>query len=455
MKRMGVRCAAAACVFSLAVSGCQTAFQDHEKKLVVAPELMNDFLADKPASTHRLYRNVLVHGERNLVLNHMRAGLAALEVGDLDVAEASFDVAVEKIDAIYADNKQANEARSKFTKENIKDFKGESYERAMAFYYRGLLYLMRGDYGNAQASFGSGLLQDVYAENQEYAQDFASLAFLRGWAYRCQGSESAAVQSFKEAFSLHNKQLEQEVRPVKVALSRLRAPPGNHNVLLVGEAGAAPRKMATGQFNERLVYRRGAPHSVARMEFLGADEHVAAYPFEDIFWQASTRGGRPVDYIMEGKAAFKEGAETVGKVALAAGAATGMYAMQTQDRNAAIASGVLLLGGLFAEVIANATRPDADLRQWDNLPENIYLGTAEIPPALKTLEVAHYDAMDKPASHASQTVNVTFTGQCGIAWTRTVSALAVPDEAPDSIAPEYVVKPDPASATSEAAESAE
>ena len=54
--------------------------------------------------------------------------------------------ALDRIEAVYADNAKAEAARSKFTKENAKDFKGEPYERAMAYYYRGLAYLAEGDY---------------------------------------------------------------------------------------------------------------------------------------------------------------------------------------------------------------------------------------------------------------------------------------------------------------------
>lgn len=429
-----------ACV--ILTGACQTAFQGHEKKIVIAPDVMQGFLNDKPEPTHRLYRNVLSHGERNSVLNHLRAGLAAMELRELDVAEESFNLAVTNIEKIYSDNEKAEKARSNFIKENIKDFKGEGYERAMAFYYRGLLHLMRGDYGNAQASFGSGLLQDTYAEDERYAQDFASLAFLRGWAYRCQGSEVASSASFSEAFQLHKQRLVQEERPTKLQLSDLKAPKLGHNVILVGESGSAPRKMATGEYKEKLTYRRGPAQNVDKIVFTGGEQSVVATPFEDIFWQASTRGGRAVDHIMEGKAQFKGTTDTVGNVMLSAGAATTMYGAYSQNNNAAIAGGIMMLGGLIAKGISAATRPDADLRQWDNLPEHIHLSTMNLPSTTETLDVSFLNALGKPSEvgdKGDKTVTVSWAGECGIAWVRSVSALDVPDEAPESAAPGYIV----------------
>lgn len=426
---------------TLAMAGCAT-FQDHEKKIAVKPEVMNSFLADKPEPTKRLYRNVLEQGERNLVLNHMRAGLAAMEVGDLPVAERSFDVVTGRIETIYANDPKADEARSNFIKENIKDFKGEAYERAMAFYYRGLLYLMKGDYGNAQAAFGDGILQDTYAESEKYAQDFATLAYLRGWAYRCQGSATGAEMSFREAARLHKQQFAQKHPPLGVADAALVAPTNGDNVLLVGETGAAPRKMAAGQYRERLTYLRGPWQPPARVVFHVDSANVVAPASEDVFWQAETRGGRPVDYIMDGKASFKGTTDTVGNAMLAAGVATATYAGYTNDRNAAIAGGILVLGGLIAKGISNATRPDADLRQWDNLPEHIHLTTVKLDPAADHLKVSFLDANGNPGGVPDQNAKVRFAGGCGIVWARSKSALDIPNDAPESGSPAYII-PEP------------
>ena len=171
--RLGSGCAAAA----LALSACGT--MDDTVKVPAAQ--MESWLADKPPGTHHLYAAVLTGGPRNRVLNQTRAGLAAFEAAADDVAAASFDDALNRIEAIYADNPSAEKARSTFVPERSKDFKGEAYERAMAFYYRGLIFLAQGDYGNARAVFQGGQLQDAFAEDQRYQSDFAVLDVLSGW----------------------------------------------------------------------------------------------------------------------------------------------------------------------------------------------------------------------------------------------------------------------------------
>ena len=79
--------------------------------------------------------NLFMQDKRNSVLNETRIGLLAFNNGDYDLAGWLFDRAILKIETVYANNKTAKKARSKFTKEEVKDFKGDSYERAMVYFY--------------------------------------------------------------------------------------------------------------------------------------------------------------------------------------------------------------------------------------------------------------------------------------------------------------------------------
>ena len=132
----------------LALGGCMETLIAPE----VDPKVTQAYLADKPAETRKFYSKVVTQGERNRVLNLLRAGLASMELGHNDLAARSFDEALVTIETIYAGDEKAEQARSTFTAEDRKIFRGEPYERAMAFYYRGILYLMEGDYENARAS---------------------------------------------------------------------------------------------------------------------------------------------------------------------------------------------------------------------------------------------------------------------------------------------------------------
>ncbi len=233
------------------------------------------YLADKPPALHPFFRSVMLEGERNRVLNLNRAGLAALQLGDDATAALAFDQALERIEAIYADNEKAKKARSLWVKESTKDFKGEPYERAMAFYYRGVVYLRQGDYENARASFQQGQLQDAFAEAETYKSDYASLEVLSGWASQCLGDQGRADEFYQRA---------REIRP------DIAIPKPEDRVLLLADVGVGPQKWADGQYMENLRFR-GVAYDEAGVTFLGSDaEHALlgrAQAAVDAFTQAT------------------------------------------------------------------------------------------------------------------------------------------------------------------------
>lgn len=406
-----------------ALGGCASV-QEHEREVEVPPAEMELYLSDKPAELHRLYAKVLTQGERNAVLNHMRAGLAAMQIGAWDVAERSFDEALLGIETVYADSEQAEQARSTWVKENYKAFKGEPYERMMAYYYRGLLYLREGDYENARASFKGGLLQDTLAREETYSQDAALLAYLSGWASHCSDDHGLAFQAFEEA------------QEYNAALD----PPGAEaNLLLVGETGLAPRKVAVGAYGEALAFERAngfrdraVVMRLATGEMGATGRSVALTEAEDVYFQASTRGGREIEQILEGQARFKGTSDAVGDAAIQGGAAAVTYGAAGRNDNAMAAGLAVMAVGLIAKGIAAATRPEADLRAWDNLPDRVHLATlaAEEMPGQVTARFADRAG----GTMARRTVPVTRAGPCAIAWARAHSATEIADAAPGSTA---------------------
>lgn len=403
---------------ALTLGGCATS--ERFREVDVKPEVMAGYLQGKPEPLRPHYTTLLRQGQRNAVLNHMRTGLAAFHLESAAVAAESFDQALSGIEAVYANTETAEKARSVWNAEAYKDFKGEPYERAMAYYYRGLLYMREGDYENARASFKGGLLQDAFAEEEQNRADFALLTFLEGWSSRCAGSEGLAVESFAET-----KRLKPE----------LAVPEPVHNVLLVAETGTAPVKFGDGPKRSLLRFRRGELFDETKVRFEVKDEAVPGFLLEDVYGQAATRGGRPVDHILAGKVRFKETAGTTGTVLKTVGVATLLAGARSRSTAAAIAGAGITIAGLFADGLAAAARPEADARYWDNLPDGVHVATLGLPPEpAPVVEVRFLDASDRVLEGLSKTVGVTFAGRCGLAWTRARSAVPAEAAAPGTTA---------------------
>ncbi len=384
-------------------------------------EQIQAYLADKPEAARPLFRHVMLDGERNKGLYLMRAGLASMDAGDFRSAAGAFDEALTRIEAIYANNPSAIKARSKYVKEAFKDFKGEGYERSMAYYYRGVLYLYEGDYDNARASFMSGQLQDQWAEDAEYASDFALMDVLSGWASQCAGDPGLARDFYEKA----------RQKSADIAI-----PAPGDRTLLLAEVGRSPQKWADGKYQENLRYRQGDMSGAASITFRLADAELSGRPGESLYRQAATRGGREVDTILAGKASFKS---TTASVASGTGQAA-MIAMQTSNSLAAqnyggansMAYAGLALGALslFSAAASAAAKPQADIRYWDNLPETLAFATS--PPIGTFGQIEFVSATGGQVSTTLLEPRPDPRGACSIAWSRESGTYAVPDTAPNS-----------------------
>lgn len=353
------------------------------------------FVSGKPAGLQPYFSRLYVEGENNAVLNFERLGLAAMEQGQYAIAEESFDEAIKRINTVYADDPNAKRAKSLWSAEKVKDFKGEPYERSMAFYYRGLLYLRAGDYENARASFLEAQFQDTQSEKEEFAGDFAMMDLLAGFSSRCAQDASRDAELTKAAVSRD---------PALAPLADEQ-----HRFLAIVETGAAPRKEAKGKHREQMVVTdAGAGGEVqlrAGERDLGPTVHAA-----DVYYQASTRGGRPVQSILDGKAQFKDTTDGIGDAALASSS----IATQIGNSAGSLAGSYVGLGmlavGLASKIVSASTTPDADTRYWETLPRDVYAVTMASSPA-DTIAVKGSGSDAALSMHAEGAA-------CSIAWGR-------------------------------------
>lgn len=324
---------------------------------------------------------------RDRALWDFRIAATALRVNNDAEAKLHLDEALPLIGGILANNEDAKKARRMFFGgENNKIFIGEPYERVMAYYYRGLLYWRDGEPDNARACYRSGQLIDSDAETAEYKSDYVLLDYLDGLASAKLSSDGSDAFARAQA-SAKGKKL----------------PPydTSANVLIFAEYGTGPRKYGGGEFGEQLKFfvKDSTAHS-ATLAINGQTVRLPAY--DDLNFQATTRGGRTMDYILGQHAVFKGGADKVGDVALVGAA----IAANQRGRNADTTALALGAIGVLSKLASAATTVKADIRMWDNLPQRLSFAALRLAPGDYPATLEFQDASGRTLPGLTQTLNL-------------------------------------------------
>lgn len=324
------------------------------------------------------------------VLWQVRTAASAMRKAQFDEAKRLLDDALLTIGGSFANDKSAKKARSLFSEESRKVFRGEPYERVMAYYYRGILYWMDGEIDNARACFRSGQLQDADAENKQYAADYVLLDYLEGLATAKLGGDGS--DALKRA----------------AAASQFGNPPPYNpsaNVLFFLEFGKGPLKYATGEYRQELRYipGRSAVQSVAIKIDGEQGLTLTLRAYDDLTFQATTRGGRVMDQILGNKAAFKTATSTAGDAGLIGGL---VVAGTSRDSTAQQVGLGLAAAGLVSKIISSATTPTADTRSWDNLPQYLSFAAVQLAPGQHNAVIEFLDTAGRPLSGLTRTVTI-------------------------------------------------
>jgi hypothetical protein len=329
--------------------------------------------------------------ERDKALWEYRVASTELRLGRTDAAKAKLDDALARTAAALAPSADAAKSRKLFGREETKPFAGEPYERIMGHYYRGLIYWHEGEPDNARALFRSGQFIDSDTTDKTYGGDWVLLDYLDGLVSRKLGGDgSDALQRARAS-----------------AKSQGRATPPDYdpaaNILVFAEYGPGPRKYASGEFGELLKFiTDDSPVATARLKV--GDREIELPPYDDVSWQATTRGGRVMDHILGNKASFKQTSDTVGDVALVGALGTAAYG-RGED------SGSLALGlaavGLVSKIASAATQTEADVRAWDNLPRYLSFGALRLAPGDHPAELTFYDASGRLLAGRTQSFAIS------------------------------------------------
>jgi hypothetical protein len=345
--------------------------------------------APKPEATTITDGNtvVAVGPAKDRVLFECRTAVSEMRRGLYPDAKRLLDDALLTIGSLSAGDKSAKKARSYFSEESKKTFRGEPYERVMAYYYRGIIYWMEGEPDNARACFRSAQIQDTDAENKQYAADYVLLDYLDGLAtLKLAGDGSDALKR-------------------AAGESRFGQPPSydpKANTLFFVEFGQGPTKYATGEYHEELRFMPG--RSVAQSVVIKVESQTLGLrPYDDLTFQATTRGGRVMDHILANKAVFKSATDTAGNVGLIGGLGLAVAGHNDATREAGLG---LAAAGLVSKIIAAATTPAADTRSWDNLPQYLSFAAIQLPPGQHNATVEFLDASGRPVVGLTKNVTI-------------------------------------------------
>jgi hypothetical protein len=250
---------------------------------------------------------------------------------------------------------------------------------------------MDGQPDNARACFRSGQLMDSDTENKEYASDYVLLDYLDALATVKLGGDGSDMLNLAKTLA--------KGRPL---------PPldKSANVLIFVECGAGPFKFAGGEYREELHFGCGnSPVQHATIHVEAFSEDVDNY--DDLCFQASTRGGRAMDHVLAGKAVFKTATDVAGNVGIISGA---ILAENRGTRDVGLG---LLAAGVVSKIVSGATKPQADVRMWNNLPKYLGFALLRMQPGPHVLTVDFKDPAGFAMPGLTKTLNFTVPAEGG------------------------------------------
>lgn len=323
---------------------------------------------------------------KDRVLWEDRIAAEALRRDHFDEAKQQLDDVITTLGGQLAGpNEAAQRARGYFTGEAEKVFVGEPYERVMAYYYRGILYWRDGEPDNARACFRSAALNDADLLAHQYNSDYVLLDYLDGFVTARLGGDGADALARAKANS------------------RLPLPPYDRgaNVLCFAEYGHGPVKYATGAYGEQLRFETRPSRAYSAVLTVDGRK-VALPPYDDLDFQATTRGGRVMDYILRNKAVFKGATDAIGDLALA-GAVIAHDNGPKQDK----AATAMAIAGMLSKVLSAAANPRADTRTWDNLPQYLSFAALRLPAGSHAARLEFFSADGEILSEFTRRVTIT------------------------------------------------
>ncbi len=259
-------------------------------------------------------------------------------------------------------------------REDQKTYKGDPYEQAFNSIYTGILYWLRAEPDNARASFQEAILRDSASTDDRFKSDLALAFFLAAWASRDMGKPADAKSLLAEARAARAAAVKSGARGTSEP--RVFDAMMDANVLVLASVGRGPHKVPGGKFGEVAVVEQTRSEVTGAFVTIGS-QRLRTETLVDVYFQASTRGGRWMDGLRAGKAVFKDIASTAGVILTQQGL--------TQRRNKN--RGAFLIAGIGAMLMSAAVSAEADVRCWRTLPDTVQAAAARVPPGKRRITI--------------------------------------------------------------------
>ena len=341
-----------------------------------------EFDGDLVAAGHRQIAKAPAHDKNRW---RLITAVHALKLGRHSEARALLATAMPSAGQILKADARTRLAQSLFSPENVKGFHGESHERTMGWFYRGVFYWMDGEPDNARACFRTAQLMDALAAQPEHRADWVLLDYLDGFITTKLGRNGNDARARAQA---------------NAGDTALPAYNAKANVMVFLQFGFGPMKKTGGDVGEKIVYDGG--HSRAQSARITAGGRTLIAPvFDNLTFQASTRGDRAMDAILAKKATIKKAGDLVGDIGVTGGA---ILASQPETEGA----GVALLGaGLAGKIVGGSAEPRADTRTWTNLPQHLSFAALQLPAGAHTIAIEFLDTNGIALPNRQKNVSVT------------------------------------------------
>jgi len=206
----------------------------------------------------------------------------------------------------------------------------------------------------------------------------------------------------RENVSLYKSYLAKNNNPDRESLFASMEQPET-NTLVIVHHGRGPYKYRVGQKDEKIKFGALAGEPVVYSLCFqpaagceGAQVETTVIPVESAFYQATTRGGRVIDYLLKDKVAFEYQTATVSEIL----------------NQIAQFAGIAASGASFIfTCISMSTHAEADMRCWRNLPEQVAMNLAYFPAGnyqFKLVDGNKSCAMEMPWEIKKEGLNVVF-----------------------------------------------